>query len=215
MSGERGASGPAHAGVVIGTAFANVSVIGNHSTARLYLEQLESLAAQTSGPLLRATLGYARPLLASDDKAEELYQAALSAGLSNWPCYRGRLLLNYGRWLRRQRRVADSRAPLRAAREDFDALALGGLAEAARQELRASGETSMPRTPDARDHLTPQQLQIAHRAARGLSNREIGGRLYLSPRTVGSHIYRIFPKLRISSRSELASALSTAEPSAS
>jgi DNA-binding CsgD family transcriptional regulator len=188
---------------------------GNIDRARLYLQRLESLAAQTSGPFLRATLSYARPLLASDDKAEELYQAALSTGLSNWPCYRGRLLLNYGRWLRRQRRVADSRAPLRAARENFDALAFGGLAEAARQELRASGETSMRRTPDARDHLTPQELQIAQLAARGLSNREIGQRLYLSPRTVGSHLYRMFPKLGISSRSELGSVLSAAAPSAS
>ena len=185
---------------------------GNVDKARLYLEQLESLAAATSGPFLRATLSYARPLLSPDDKAEELYQAALSADLSDWPCYRGRLLLNYGRWLRHQRRVADSRAPLRAAWENFDALAFGRLAEAARQELRASGETSMPRTPDARDHLTPQELHIAQLAAKGLSNREIGRRLYLSHRTIGSHLYRLFPKLGISSRSELAGVLSTAVP---
>ncbi|MGY4768656.1 helix-turn-helix transcriptional regulator [Kribbella sp. CWNU-51] len=185
---------------------------GNIDKARLYLEQLESLAAATSGPFLRATLSYARPLLSPDDKAEELYQAALSADLSDWPCYRGRLLLNYGRWLRHQRRGADSRAPLRAAWENLDALAFGGLAEAARQELRASGETSMPRTPDARDHLTPQELRIAQLAAKGLSNREIGRRLYLSHRTIGSHLYRLFPKLGISSRSELAGVLSTAVP---
>jgi DNA-binding CsgD family transcriptional regulator len=181
---------------------------GNTDKARLYLQRLESLAAQTSGPFLRATLSYARPLLAFDDKAEDLYRAALGTGLSNWPCYRGRLLLNYGRWLRRQRRVADSRVPLRAARENFDALAFGGLAEAARQELRASGETSIRRTPDARDHLTPQELQIAQLAAAGMSNREIGQRLYLSPRTVGSHLYRMFPKLGISSRAELGNVLS-------
>lgn len=185
---------------------------GNIDEARLYLEQLESLAAATSGPFLRATLSYARPLLSSDDKAEELYQAALSADLSDWPCYRGRLLLNYGRWLRHQRRVADSRAQLRAAWENLDALGFGGLAEAARQELRASGETSMPRTPDARDRLTPQELHIAQLAARGLSNREIGRRLYLSHRTIGSHLYRLFPKLGVSSRSELAGVLSTAVP---
>ena len=185
---------------------------GNIDKARLYLKQLESLAAATSGPFLCATLSYARPLLSPDDKADELYQAALSADLSNSPCYRGRLLLNYGRWLRHQRRVADSRAPLRAAWENFDALAFGGLAEAARQELRASGETSMPRTPDVRDHLTPQEMHIAQLAARGLSNREIGRRLYLSHRTIGSHLYRLFPKLGITSRSELAGVLSTAVP---
>jgi len=188
---------------------------GNIDQARRYLQQLEALAGQTSGPFLLATLSYARPLLASDDKAEELYQAAFGTGLSNWPCYRGRLLLNYGRWLRRRRRVAESRVPLRAARENFDALAFGGLAEAARQELRASGETSVRRTPDARDHLTPQELQIAQLAAAGMSNREIGQRLYLSPRTVGSHLYRMFPKLGISSRAELVSVLSAAAVSAS
>jgi ATP/maltotriose-dependent transcriptional regulator MalT len=188
---------------------------GRLDEARLYLEDLESLAAQTSAPYLRATVAYARPLLAPDEKAEALYQAALDGDLSNWPCYRGRLLLDYGRWLRRQRRVAESRAPLRAARESFDALAFDGLAEVARRELRASGETSIRRTPDARDQLTPQELQIAQLAAAGLSNREIGQRLYLSHRTVGSHLYRIFPKLGISSRSELAGVLSGSVLSAS
>ena len=180
---------------------------GRPEEARRYLNELEAAAAQTSASYLRATVGYARPILAPDDRAEALYQAALDNDLSSWPCYRGRLLLNYGRWLRRQRRVAESRAPLRAARESFDALAFDGLAEIARQELRASGETSIRRTPDARDQLTPQELQIAHLAAAGLSNRDIGQQLYVSHRTVGSHLYKIFPKLGVSSRSQLAEAL--------
>jgi Tfp pilus assembly protein PilF len=75
-------------------------------------------------PYLRATLTYARPLLAADEEAAQLYQAALSSDMSKWPCYRGRLLLNYGSWLRQQRGVAESRAPLRTALESFDALAL-------------------------------------------------------------------------------------------
>ena len=181
--------------------------VGRTEEANAHLAALESLAAKTSGPLLRAQLGYARPLLAGDEDAEALYQVALSSDLSSWPCYRGRLLLAYGRWLRRQRRVAESRAPLRAARESFDALAFDGLAERAREELRASGETSRSRKPDARDQLTAQELQIAQLTADGLSNREIGQRLYLSHRTVGSHLYRIFPKLGISSRGQLAEAL--------
>jgi DNA-binding NarL/FixJ family response regulator len=117
------------------------------------------------------------------------------------------MLLWYGRWLRRQRRVAESRAPLRAARDLFDALNLPELAESARQELRASGETSRRRIPEARDQLTPQELQIARMAAQGLSNREIGQRLYLSHRTVGSHLYRTFPKLGVTSRAQLSSVL--------
>ena len=147
---------------------------------------------------------------------EALYKTALEHDLANWPCYRGRMLLWYGKWLRRQRRVAESRAPLRAAREGFDALAFPKLAESARQELRASGERSRLRTPETWDQLTPQELQIARMAAEGLSNREIGQQLYLSHRTVGYHLHRIFPKLGITSRSQLhAAVLSLTESSAS
>jgi DNA-binding NarL/FixJ family response regulator len=120
------------------------------------------------------------------------------------------VLLAYGSWLRRQRRVAESRAPLRGARDAFDALGALPWGERARQELRAAGEVSRPRTPEMRDRLTPQELQIAQMAADGLSNREIGHRLYLSHRTVGSHLYRIFPKLGVAARSELRDALSSA-----
>jgi ATP/maltotriose-dependent transcriptional regulator MalT len=180
--------------------------VGADDEAAALLAELEELAATTSATYLQATLAYARPLVAPDEEAGELYQAAL-ADLVNWPCFRARTLLAYGRWLRRQRRVAESRAPLRAARESADALGFDGLAEAARVELRASGEMSRQRTPDLRDQLTPQEQQIAQLAAEGLSNREIGQRLYLSHRTVGSHLYRMFPKLGITSRAQLAEAL--------
>jgi DNA-binding CsgD family transcriptional regulator len=175
--------------------------------ARRYFAQLSSLAAQTSAPYLRAGVAYVSPLLAPDDEADRLYRTALGTELFNWPCFRGRLLLNQGRWLRRQRRVADSRPALRAAKESFDALGFDGLAEIARQELRASGEPSIRRTHDARDRLTPHELQIAQLAAHGMSNREIGHQLYISHRTVAYHLYRIFPKLGITSRSQLHSAM--------
>ena len=106
--------------------------------------------------------------------------------------------------------MAESRAPLRAARDAFDALGMLPWGERARQELRASGESSRRRQPDARDELTPQELQIAQMAGEGLSNREIGQQLYLSHRTVGSHLYRVYPKLGITSRGELRAALETA-----
>jgi DNA-binding NarL/FixJ family response regulator len=117
------------------------------------------------------------------------------------------MLLWYGRWLRRQRRAAESRAPLRAARDGFDALGSAKLAEIARQELRATGETSRRRVPETWDQLTPHELQIAALAAEGLSNREIGQQLFISHRTVGYHLHRIFPKLDITSRSQLHAAL--------
>jgi RNA polymerase sigma factor (sigma-70 family) len=123
--------------------------------------------------------------------------------MTRWPQYRARLQLAFGEWLRRRRRTTESRAPLRAARDAFDALGFGPWAERARQELRASGESSRRRTPDMLDELTPQELQIVQMAAAGLSNREIGQRLFLSRRTVESHLYRVFPKLGVTSRAQL------------
>jgi DNA-binding NarL/FixJ family response regulator len=99
---------------------------------------------------------------------------------------------------------------LRAARDTFDALGCAAWGELARRELRASGERSRPHVPEARDQLTAQELQIARLAADGLSNREIGERLFLSHRTISTHLYRVFPKLGITSRVELNAALAPA-----
>ena len=186
---------------------------GYRDAARALLEELEPVAARTSSPRMRVAVGYARPLLAADRDAEPLYQAGLRADLTRWPFARARLQLAFGAWLRRQRRVAESRAPLRAAREAFDALGVDPWCERARQELRAAGEASRRRAPEARDTLTPQELQIAQMAAEGMSNREIGQKLYLSHRTVGSHLYRIFPKLGITSRAQLRAVLASGVPS--
>lgn len=98
-----------------------------------------------------------------------------------------------GPWLRRQRRAMDSRAPLRAARDTFDALGATPWGDRARQELRASGERSSTRRIDASQLLSSQEFQVAEMAASGLSNREIAQRLFLSHRTVGAHLYRIYP----------------------
>jgi DNA-binding CsgD family transcriptional regulator len=167
------------------------------------MSELEALAAQTPSQQLRVALAYARPLLAADGSKEALFLAGLRADLTEWPFARGRLQLAYGSWLRRQRRISESRRPLRAARDTFDDLGVQPWGERAREELRASGEASRTRAPNARDQLTPSELQIAQMAADGATNREIGQRLYLSHRTVSSHLYRIFPKLGITSRSQL------------
>lgn len=187
------------------------ALTGRLDLAAEFLAQLESIAAQTSAPFLVATAGYARPLVSADDAAESLYEAALGSDLTDWPVYRGRMLLWYGRWLRRQRRVAESRAHLHAALNSFDALAFPLLAETARQELRASGERPAQRIAEAWSTLTPQELQIARMASTGNTNREIAQRLYLSPRTVQSHLYRIFPKLGITERHQLRDAFAAHE----
>jgi DNA-binding CsgD family transcriptional regulator len=177
-----------------------------------FVTEMEAAARQTPSPLLHAGLRYARALLADDAQAGALFEAALRSDLSRWPFLRARVQLSYGEWLHQQRRNAASRAPLRAAREAFDALGTVPWSERARQQLRATGETSRPRTPEAQDRLTPQELQIVQMAADGLSNREIGQMLYLSHRTVSSHLYRAFPKLGITSRTELRGALSAGSP---
>jgi len=180
---------------------------GHTDQVRAVMQDIERLAERTPSPWLHVAMRHARALLADDAEAEAFFQAGLEADLSRWPFDRARLLLAYGAWLRRQRRVAESRVSLRAAREGFDALGVVSWGERARQELRASGETSRPRTLGARDQLTPQELQIARMAAEGLTNREIGQKLYLSHRTVGAHLRSIFPKLGVASRRHLTAAL--------
>ena len=146
-------------------------------------------------------------MLADDDHAEDLYLEALGRDLTRWPWARARLQLAYGSWLRRQRRVAESRAPLRAARTTLEFVGARSWAELARAELRAAGERDPGAAPAAHDALSAQEMEIARLAGAGLSNREIGERLYLSHRTVGSHLYRIFPKLNITSRGQLTARL--------
>ena len=97
--------------------------------------------------------------------------------------------------------------PLREAAQVFDALGQRLHADRALRELRASGERARRRVPEAWTELSPQELQIAQLAAEGLSNREIGERLYLSHRTIGTHLYNLFPKLGITSRAQLRDAL--------
>jgi ATP/maltotriose-dependent transcriptional regulator MalT len=176
---------------------------------RRRLAQVEAMAGPQPAVWIELNLRYARALLAPDEsEAQRRFDDALAADLGRWPFQRARLLLAYGAWLRRQRRIAESRTPLRTARDTFDTLGCVSWSARARRELRASGESSRRRDPAARDQLTAQELQIAQLAAEGLSNREIGQQLFVSHRTVGTHLYRIFPKLGITARAELGSALS-------
>jgi len=175
--------------------------------ARERVAAVEARAGERPGTWIELGLRHARALLAEPDEAGDRFEEALAADLTRWPFQRARIQLAYGQWLRRQRRVADSRTVLRAARDTFDALGCALWGDQARGELRASGERSRRRAPEVRDQLTAQELQIAQLAAEGLSNREIGHRLFLSHRTVSTHLYRVFPKLGITSRAELSAAL--------
>jgi DNA-binding CsgD family transcriptional regulator len=174
---------------------------------------LEADTVRMKMPWWRIGVAYARLVLAgaaagnSWADVDAAFASARAMDLDRWPLARGRLSLAYGTCLRRRRRPAESRAELRAARDLFDAIGVRYLADRAQLELGASGEATRHRGIDVLDELTPQELQIARLAAEGLSNREIGTRLYLSHRTVGSHLYRVFPKLGITSRAQLHSVL--------
>jgi DNA-binding CsgD family transcriptional regulator len=154
-----------------------------------------------------------RALVTEGAAAERLYREAierLDRTRVRAELARARLL--YGEWLRRAGRRLDAREELRAAHEQFTAMSAEAFAERARRELLATGETARKRTAETRDELTPQEAQIARLAARPQTNSEIGAQLFISPRTVEWHLRKVFAKLGISSRRELAVALSDAVP---
>jgi len=181
---------------------------------RSIMVRLEALGKRTPSAVLHSGLRYARAALSDESAAEALYDIALKTE-PKWPFDHARLQMSYGRWLRRQRRITESRPYLRTARETFEAVGVHPWANMARAELRASGERTTDPARAPHTSLSPQELQVAQLAASGLSNREIGDRLFLSHRTVGAHLYRIYPKLGIASRSELARALAALEPTLS
>ncbi|MFH9111531.1 AAA family ATPase [Streptomyces albus] len=166
-------------------------------------------------PRRTALVRLSRALLAPADEAERHFTAALeNPVLGRRPFERAQALLAYGEWLRRRRRIADARPPLVEAEAVFRRLAAQPWAARAQAELRAAGARSRTAAPDAFAALTPQQQQIVRLAALGLSNREVAEKLYLSPRTVSSHLYRAFPKLGITSRAQLRDVVEDAAPGA-
>lgn len=142
--------------------------------------------------------------LVDDPAGEHHFAQALADGDALSVFDRGRTELLYGEWLRRKRRRSDARPHLRAALDRFERLAARRWEERARSELRASGETARRREPSTRDQLTPQELHIARLVSTGKSNPEVAAQLFLSPRTIDYHLRKVFVKLDISSRAELA-----------
>ena len=154
----------------------------------------------------------ARAQLSEGEDAENLYSEAIERlGRTRLRPELARANLLYGEWLRRENRRVDARARLRDAYNQFAAIGMEAFAERARNELVATGERVRARTVETRDDLTPQERQIAQLAREGNSNPEIGARLFLSPRTVEWHLRKVFTKLGIRSRRELADALPSPE----
>jgi DNA-binding CsgD family transcriptional regulator len=153
-----------------------------------------------------------RALLSEGEATDGLYLEAIERlGRTRLRPELARTHLLYGEWLRRENRRVDARAQLRAAHELFNAIGMEAFAERAGRELQATGETVRKRQAETRDDLTAQEAQIARLARDGLSNPEIGARLFLSPRTVEWHLRKVFVKLGIHSRRELTTALPSSE----
>jgi DNA-binding CsgD family transcriptional regulator len=147
----------------------------------------------------------ARALLSEGDTADSLYRQAIEhLNRTRVRAELARAHLLYGEWLRRERRRVDARSQLRIARELFEAMGMSGFAQRARRELLATGETARKRTVAmGTDELTAQETLIARMARDGLSNPEIGTRLFISHKTVQYHLSKVFAKLDITSRSQL------------
>ena len=168
-------------------------------------------------PRLAILAAASAAMAAGDEHAPALFEQALSLPtVDQWPFDVARVRLAYGERLRRIRAAAESRIHLQAALAAFQKLGAAPWASRAERELRATGHTRMP---SAAAHvgaaLTPQELQIARLAASGLTNKQIAERLFLSPRTVGGHLYQIFPKLGITTRAALRDALDAVDESLS
>jgi DNA-binding CsgD family transcriptional regulator len=172
---------------------------------------MERLAERTSAAGTDLALGIearARALVSQNDAAEALYREAVDRlGRTRFAYDLARSHLLYGEWLRREHRRSDAREPLRTACELFSGIGAAAFTDRARRELLATGETLRAYAPDTRDELTAQESHIAQLAREGLSNPEIAARLFISPRTVQYHLRKVFAKLDITSRNQLARVL--------
>jgi len=146
----------------------------------------------------------AQALVSEGEAADVLYRESLSRlSRAGGPFDLARAHLLYGEWLRRERRRVDAREQLRTAHQMFDTIGAEGFVERSLHELLATGERARKRSVETLDELTAQEIQIARMARDGLSNPEIGARLFISARTVKYHLQKVFIKLGISSRHEL------------
>jgi DNA-binding CsgD family transcriptional regulator len=181
---------------------------GRESVARDALKRLKERAMASGTPLALGLLARSRALLAADSKAEALYREStdqISRSSAKPELARSHLL--FGEWLRRQGRRRDARDQLRTAHGMLASMGIEAFAERARIELLATGERARKRSVETQCELTPQELQIARLVRHGARNQEIAAQLFISPSTVQYHLVKVFRKLGVTSRTQLARAL--------
>jgi DNA-binding CsgD family transcriptional regulator len=181
-----------------------------HAEAAAHVAAMHRYGIARISPRIALLAGGSAGLAARHDQAalSEFERALAIPGVDRWPFDLARVRLAYGERLRRARSGRGAAAQLNAAREAFQRLGAMPWAGRAAAELRATGQAPAAASRNgSAEPLTPQEYEIASLAAAGLTNRQIGERLYLSHRTVGGHLYRIFPKLGIRTRAALRDAL--------
>ena len=179
-----------------------------HAEAVAHADVMGRAALAALSPRLALVSLGAAAIANADGNDIELFEQALAIpGAARWPFDAARVQLAYGERLRRARAIAPARRQLSAALETFQRLGAGPWATRASNELRATGAPRLGGSDFAPGPLTGQEREIAQLAATGLTNKQIGEKLFLSHRTVGTHLYRVFPKLGITSRAALRDAL--------
>ena len=182
---------------------------GRQERARNALEVLTETTRTSGTPWAQGIEGRSRALLADGQAAENLYSEAIAhLRPTRLRVDLARTHLLYGEWLRRKRRRIEARTELRTAYELFSQFGMEGFAERTRVELEATGEHARKRTADTLGDLTPQEAQIARLVTAGHNNRDIAAQLFISPRTVEYHLHKVFRKLGVNSRTQLARRLS-------
>jgi DNA-binding CsgD family transcriptional regulator len=183
---------------------------GDVASVKVALDWLSERTRATSTEWVLGIEARVRALCSDGEAADGFYQESVERlGRTRVRAQLARSHLLYGEWLRRQGRRMDAREQLRTAHRMLEEMGMQAFAERARRELRATGETVRKRTvPAARiagasEALTAQEAQVARLARDGLSNPEIGARLFISPRTAAYHLSNVFTKLGVSSRSQL------------
>lgn len=177
--------------------------VGRVDEAAEYAELIADWARRSRARWALSTAYSCRALLAEEDRAEHYYRRAVAVGDARHTSFgRARAQLLYGKWLRRVRRRRDAAEQLRSAADAFDLIGATAWAVRTRSELELTGTGAKP-SGTGSTPLTAQESQVAKLAAQGLTNREIGAELFLSPRTVGHHMSRVLEKLGLTSRSEL------------
>jgi DNA-binding CsgD family transcriptional regulator len=182
---------------------------GKTASAADALQRLSETTRASGTEWALGTEACMRALLTTGETAEKLFREAIGRlGHSRLPVALARVHLLYGEWLRRQGRRLDAREQLRSAYEMFTEFGMRGFAERARVELNATGEHARKRIPETHDDLTPQEAQISGLVADGATNAEIASRLFITPKTVEYHLHKVFRKLGVTSRTQLAQHMS-------